>query len=110
MVLLKIKIILLNLANSNVFKGRGGLVVGYRLWGRRVTDSRPNFNEDPPLLHAKSYVMAKRPLVDVTWKFGEGVPARVSFSSSDRGSKSGGESQNSPRATSKRDVNITKPN
>ncbi|GBO12125.1 hypothetical protein AVEN_69726-1 [Araneus ventricosus] len=41
-------------------------------------------------------------------KFGEGVPARVSFSSSDRGSKFRGPSQNNTRVVSKRDVNITK--
>ncbi|GBM79985.1 hypothetical protein AVEN_47453-1 [Araneus ventricosus] len=39
------------------------------------------------LLHAKSYVVAKRPPVGVAWKFGEGVPAQVSSLSSDRGSK-----------------------
>ncbi|GBN86453.1 hypothetical protein AVEN_240811-1 [Araneus ventricosus] len=37
------------------------------------------------LLHAKSYIVAKRPPVGVAWKLGEGVPAQVS--SSDRGSK-----------------------
>ncbi|GBM76070.1 hypothetical protein AVEN_167490-1 [Araneus ventricosus] len=37
-----------------------------------------------------------------------GVPAQVSSSSSDRGSKLRGPSQNSPRVASKRDVNITK--
>ncbi|GBM28655.1 hypothetical protein AVEN_629-1 [Araneus ventricosus] len=45
----------------------------------------------------------------VAWKFGEGVPAQVSSSSSDRGSKLRGPSQNSPRVASKRDINITKP-
>ncbi|GBO11827.1 hypothetical protein AVEN_224339-1 [Araneus ventricosus] len=62
------------------------------------------------LLHAKSYVLAKRPPVVVVLKFGEGVPAQVSSSSSDRGSKLRGPSQNSPRVASKRDVNITKLN
>ncbi|GBM92968.1 hypothetical protein AVEN_203924-1 [Araneus ventricosus] len=41
----------------------------------------------PDLLHAKSYVVAKRPTVGVAWKFGEGVPAQASSSSSDCGSK-----------------------
>ncbi|GBL90991.1 hypothetical protein AVEN_184387-1 [Araneus ventricosus] len=62
------------------------------------------------LLHAKSYVVAKRPPVGVAWKFGEGVPAQVSSSSSDLGSKLRGPSQNSHRVASKRDVNISKLN
>ncbi|GBN95834.1 hypothetical protein AVEN_268557-1 [Araneus ventricosus] len=41
---------------------------------------------------------------------GEGVPAQVSSSSSDRGSKLLGPSQNSTRVASKWDVNKTKPN
>ncbi|GBM29887.1 hypothetical protein AVEN_246451-1 [Araneus ventricosus] len=60
------------------------------------------------LLHAKSYVVAERPPAGVAWKLGEGVPAQVS--SSDRGSKLRGPSQNSPRVASKRDVNISNPN
>ncbi|GBN00202.1 hypothetical protein AVEN_99275-1 [Araneus ventricosus] len=44
----------------------------------------------------------------VVQKLGEGVPARVSSSSFDRGSKLRGSSQNSPHVASKRDVNITK--
>ncbi|GBO27899.1 hypothetical protein AVEN_39861-1 [Araneus ventricosus] len=39
------------------------------------------------LLHAKSYVVSKRPPADVARKCGEGVPAQLSSSSSDRGSK-----------------------
>ncbi|GBN99745.1 hypothetical protein AVEN_45548-1 [Araneus ventricosus] len=62
------------------------------------------------LLRAKSYVAAKRPPVGVVRNFGEGVPAQVSSSSSDRGSKLRGSSQNSPRVASKRHVNITKLN
>ncbi|GBN08657.1 hypothetical protein AVEN_257547-1 [Araneus ventricosus] len=62
------------------------------------------------LLHVKSYVVAKCPPVGVAWKFGEGVPAQKSSSSSDCGSKLRGPSQNSPRVASKRDVNITKLN
>ncbi|GBO13408.1 hypothetical protein AVEN_63571-1 [Araneus ventricosus] len=49
------------------------------------------------LLHAISYVVAKRPPVGVAWKFGEGVPTQVPSSSSDRGSKLRGPSQNNPR-------------
>ncbi|GBM09798.1 hypothetical protein AVEN_234637-1 [Araneus ventricosus] len=92
-----------------------GLVVRSRLWGRRVPGSKPNSTSYLirciwGLLHAKSYIVAKRPPVGVAWKFGEGVPAQVSSSSSDHGSKLRGPSQNSPRVASKWDVNITKPN
>ncbi|GBN47066.1 hypothetical protein AVEN_40716-1 [Araneus ventricosus] len=31
-------------------KGRGGLVVTPRLWGRRVPGSRPDSTEDPPCM------------------------------------------------------------
>ncbi|GBO19210.1 hypothetical protein AVEN_188926-1 [Araneus ventricosus] len=48
-------------------------------------------------VQAKSYVVAKCPPVDVAWKFGEVVPAQVSSSSSDHGSKLRGPSLNSPR-------------
>ncbi|GBM02193.1 hypothetical protein AVEN_190610-1 [Araneus ventricosus] len=77
--------------------------------GRRVPGSRPDslkIRRVWGLLHAKSSVVVKRPPVGVAWKFGEGVPAQVSSSSSDRGSKLRGPSQNSPRVASKRDVNI----
>ncbi|GBM06656.1 hypothetical protein AVEN_190875-1 [Araneus ventricosus] len=60
------------------------------------------------VLHVKSYVVAKRYPVGVEWKFGEGVPAQVSSSSSDHGSKLRGPSQNSPRFASKLDANVTK--
>ncbi|GBN99462.1 hypothetical protein AVEN_168897-1 [Araneus ventricosus] len=43
------------------------------------------------LLHAKSYVMAKRSPTGVAWKLGERVPIQVSSSSSDPGSKLRGE-------------------
>ncbi|GBM92342.1 hypothetical protein AVEN_116794-1, partial [Araneus ventricosus] len=54
-------------------------------------------------------VGAKRPPVGVVPNFGEGVPAQVSSSSSDRGSKLRGPSQNNPYVASKRDANVTKP-
>ncbi|GBN00755.1 hypothetical protein AVEN_208743-1 [Araneus ventricosus] len=50
------------------------------------------------------FTLMLRPPADV----GEGVAAQISSSSSDRGSKLRGPSQNSPRAASKRHVNITK--
>ncbi|GBN04805.1 hypothetical protein AVEN_270735-1 [Araneus ventricosus] len=99
------------IAGTSFSKLLRGLVARSRLWGRRVPGSKP----DSPkirrawgLLHAKSCPVAKRPPVGVAWKFGEGVPAHVSSSSSDRGSKLRGPSQNSPRVASKRDVNIAK--
>ncbi|GBM56874.1 hypothetical protein AVEN_270441-1, partial [Araneus ventricosus] len=91
-------------------KGRGGLVTRSRHRDRRVADLKPDSTEAPPctdLLHAKSYVVAKRPPAGVARNFGEGVTAQVSFSSSDRGSKLRGPYLNSPRVASKRDVNIT---
>ncbi|GBN58246.1 hypothetical protein AVEN_144231-1 [Araneus ventricosus] len=32
------------------FRGRGGLVVRSRLWGRRVPGSKPDSTEDPPCI------------------------------------------------------------
>ncbi|GBL90557.1 hypothetical protein AVEN_179468-1 [Araneus ventricosus] len=62
------------------------------------------------LLHVKSYVREPSvlPLVWCGSSEKEGVPAQVSSSSSDQGSKLRDPSQNSPRVASKRDVNITK--
>ncbi|GBM97121.1 hypothetical protein AVEN_30394-1 [Araneus ventricosus] len=72
--------------------------------GFQVRDPIPlKFRHVWGLLHAKSYVVVKRPPVGVAWKFGEWVPAQVSSSSSDRDSKLRGPSQNSPRVASKRD-------
>ncbi|GBN61413.1 hypothetical protein AVEN_215631-1 [Araneus ventricosus] len=57
------------------FTGRGGLVARSRLWVRRVPRSKPlKIRRVWGMLHARSYVVANRPPVDVTWKFGEGVP------------------------------------
>ncbi|GBO02309.1 hypothetical protein AVEN_163733-1 [Araneus ventricosus] len=93
------------------FKGRGGLVARYRLWGRRVRNPIPlKIRLVWGLLHAKSYVVAKHHPAGVVWKFGERALAQVSSSSSGSGSKLRGPSQNSPRVASKRDVNITKLN
>ncbi|GBL92163.1 hypothetical protein AVEN_91509-1 [Araneus ventricosus] len=62
------------------------------------------------VLSAKSLVGAKRHPIGGVWKFGEGMRAHLSSSSSDRSSKLRGPSQNSPRVASKRDINITKLN
>ncbi|GBM60854.1 hypothetical protein AVEN_179009-1 [Araneus ventricosus] len=88
--------------------GRGDLVARSRSRDRRVAGSKPDSTEVRRvwgLLHVKSYVVVKCPPAGVVRKFGEGVSAQVSSSSSDRGSKL--RAQNSPRVASKRDVNIT---
>ncbi|GBM49616.1 hypothetical protein AVEN_248995-1 [Araneus ventricosus] len=59
------------------------------------------------LLHAKSCVGAKPPPAGVVRKFRGEVPPQVSSSSSYRGSKLRGPSQNSPRVASIRGVNVT---
>ncbi|GBM52283.1 hypothetical protein AVEN_190697-1, partial [Araneus ventricosus] len=46
--------------------------------------------------------------VGMVWKFGEGVPVQVSSSSSHRGSKLQGPSQNSPHVASKWDDDMIK--
>ncbi|GBM81293.1 hypothetical protein AVEN_242404-1 [Araneus ventricosus] len=83
------------------------MVIGSRLWDRRVQSSA----KDPPymccLLHVKSGVI-KRLSASVVRKFGDEMPAQVPSSSSDRGSKLRDSSQKRPRVTSKRDINITK--
>ncbi|GBM18802.1 hypothetical protein AVEN_166549-1 [Araneus ventricosus] len=92
------------------FGGRGGLVVRSRPRDRRSQVRNPiplKIRRVWGLLHAKSYVVAKRPPIDVARKFGEGVPAQVSSSSSDRGLKLRGPPLNSPRVASKWDVNLT---
>ncbi|GBM47865.1 hypothetical protein AVEN_91848-1 [Araneus ventricosus] len=81
---------------SYAYAGRGSLVARSRLWGRRFQARNPiplKIRRVWGLLHAKSYVVAKRPPVGVAWKFGEGVPAQVSSSSSDHGSKLQGPSE-----------------
>ncbi|GBN35364.1 hypothetical protein AVEN_225762-1 [Araneus ventricosus] len=95
-------------STPNRIKGRGGLVAGSRFQVRNPIPLKIHRVWGP--LHAKSYVVAKRPPVGVTWKFGEGVPTQVSSKTSDRGSKLRVPSQNRPRVASKREVNITKLN
>ncbi|GBN53985.1 Alpha-actinin, partial [Araneus ventricosus] len=63
-------------------------------------------NDRQGLLQAKSYIVVKRTPVGMACKFGEGVPARVSFSSSDLVSKLRGLSKNNPRVASKWDINV----
>ncbi|GBM82292.1 hypothetical protein AVEN_149617-1 [Araneus ventricosus] len=63
------------------------------------------------LLHVKIARNGQTPLFRLSVrKFGVGGATQVSFSSSDRGSKLRGPSQNSHRVASKRDVHITKLN
>ncbi|GBM87871.1 hypothetical protein AVEN_182890-1 [Araneus ventricosus] len=90
--------------------GRVGIVVRSRLraLGLQVRDPISlKIRRVLGLLHVKSYVGRPNVLL-LVWKFGEGVPAQVSSSSSDRSSKLQSSSQNSPRVASKWDVNITK--
>ncbi|GBM63580.1 hypothetical protein AVEN_173079-1 [Araneus ventricosus] len=84
-------------------EGRGGLEVRPRLraGGPQVRNPfPPKIRRVWGPLHAKSYVVAKRPSAGVAWKFGERAPVQVSSSSSDRGSKIRGPNQNSPRVVS----------
>ncbi|GBO30512.1 hypothetical protein AVEN_226915-1 [Araneus ventricosus] len=81
-------------------ESRGCPFVRSLLCGQRVQGSKHDSTEVPPSMghvDVKSYIVAKRPPVGVSWKFGEGVPAQASSLSSDRGSKLRGLSQNSPR-------------
>ncbi|GBL76238.1 hypothetical protein AVEN_234502-1 [Araneus ventricosus] len=89
-------------------------VVRSRLWGCRAPSSKHDSTEDRrcmwtccTLNHTQG---TKCPPGGVVRKFKEGVPAQVSSFSSDRGSKLRGQSKNSHRVTSKRDVNVTKVN
>ncbi|GBN94757.1 hypothetical protein AVEN_92672-1 [Araneus ventricosus] len=93
---------------SFIRRGRGGLDPGIR--GSQVRNPiPPKFHRALGLLHAKSYAATKRPPVGVARKLEEGAPSQVSSSSSDRRSKLLGPSLNSPRVTSKRDINLTQP-
>ncbi|GBN94595.1 hypothetical protein AVEN_271156-1 [Araneus ventricosus] len=79
-----------------------GVYCGNKSGGSQVRNPIPlKIRRAWGLLHSKSYIVAKRPPV------GEGVPAQVSSSSSDVGSKLRSQSLNSPRVSSKWDVNLT---
>ncbi|GBN24750.1 hypothetical protein AVEN_119557-1 [Araneus ventricosus] len=71
---------------------RGGLEVRPLLRGRRDPGSKHDSSVDPPCMSAwctlnlTSWV--ERPAAGGVRKFGEGVPAQVSSSPSDRGSRS----------------------
>ncbi|GBN07974.1 hypothetical protein AVEN_123104-1 [Araneus ventricosus] len=62
------------------------------------------------VLHPKPYFAVERPPTGVLRKFGEGVPPQALSSSSDLSSKLPGSYQNSPRVSSKWDVNVTELN
>ncbi|GBM25316.1 hypothetical protein AVEN_232455-1 [Araneus ventricosus] len=68
-----------------------------------VPGSKPDPTEDP-----KYMLRVKRFLIGVVGQLGEGALAQAPPSSSDRGSKLRGPSQNSPRVASKWHVNIAK--
>ncbi|GBM78500.1 hypothetical protein AVEN_266025-1 [Araneus ventricosus] len=95
-------------ASEEEERGRGGLVVRSRLWGRRAPVSKPDSTNDSLCMGpaVRSGQTPSRWCGVEAWR---GVPSQVSSSSSDRGSKLRGPSPNSPRVASKRDVNITKP-
>ncbi|GBM11675.1 hypothetical protein AVEN_16975-1 [Araneus ventricosus] len=83
------------------FAGSGGLMVSFGLaaGGPQARNSiPPKIRRVWGLLHVKSW----RGCLE------RGVPAQVSSSSSDLGSKLRGPPQNSPRVDSKLDVNIAK--
>ncbi|GBM59746.1 hypothetical protein AVEN_110019-1 [Araneus ventricosus] len=89
-------------------RSRGGLVARSRPRDQRVRNPIPlKIRRVWSLLHAKSYVVVKRPPVGVAGSLKRGVPAEVSSSSPDPGSKLRVPSLNSPHVTSKRDVNLT---
>ncbi|GBN03703.1 hypothetical protein AVEN_258833-1 [Araneus ventricosus] len=81
---------------------------------RRFRGSKHDFNEKSVVYWASCKLnhiyRFKGPPSGVVRKFGEEVPVQMPFSSSDRGSKLRGPSQNSPRVAAKWDVNITKLN
>ncbi|GBL93254.1 hypothetical protein AVEN_42691-1 [Araneus ventricosus] len=78
----------------NVRPGRGGLVVRPRPRDWRVAGSKPDSTEDPPRTGPAARQIIRSG--QTPSRFGEGVPAQVSSSSSDRGSKLRGPSRNSP--------------
>ncbi|GBN79373.1 hypothetical protein AVEN_82288-1 [Araneus ventricosus] len=62
-------------AGLTFIRGRGGLVVRSRLWGRRVPGSKPDSSEDPLCMGPATRQimrMAKLPPVRVAWKLGDG--------------------------------------
>ncbi|GBN32861.1 hypothetical protein AVEN_89555-1 [Araneus ventricosus] len=91
--------------------GRGALIVRSRLWDQRVLSSKPDSTDDPSCIgpvDVKSYVEGQ---TFSRWCGAEacrGSSNSCVVVSSDRGSKLRKPSQNSPRVSSKRDVNITK--
>ncbi|GBM29059.1 hypothetical protein AVEN_209566-1 [Araneus ventricosus] len=68
-------------------RGHSGILVTSRLWGLRVPGSKPDSTEDPPCMWAcctpNHTWGTKRPPAGVMRKFGEGMLAQVSSSSSD---------------------------
>ncbi|GBN97975.1 hypothetical protein AVEN_253961-1 [Araneus ventricosus] len=74
-----------------MLRDRGGLSGRARLRGRSVPGSKPDSTEDPPCIGPVEREIirreGRRPPSGVVRKFGEGMPAQVSSSSSDRDSK-----------------------
>ncbi|GBN21770.1 hypothetical protein AVEN_155632-1 [Araneus ventricosus] len=53
--------------HSYLKKGRGGLVVGYRLRGRRVPGSKPDFTKDPPCMRACQIICRAPNALPLVW-------------------------------------------
>ncbi|GBM84515.1 hypothetical protein AVEN_246175-1 [Araneus ventricosus] len=77
--------------------------------GPEASGSKPDSTEEPSPKFFKSIGAICHPEC-VMRKFGDGLPAQMPFSSSDRGSKLRCQAQNSPPVTSKRDFDINKLN
>ncbi|GBM30618.1 hypothetical protein AVEN_18313-1 [Araneus ventricosus] len=91
-------------------QGGGGLEARSRLCGRRAPGSKPDSTEVPLCMGPVERYIIRSSQTPSHWcgvEAWRGVPAQVS--SSDRGSKLRGPSQNIPLVALKRDVNITKP-
>ncbi|GBN57437.1 hypothetical protein AVEN_114057-1 [Araneus ventricosus] len=101
--------LLYEISNLSASLLSGGLVLRSRLWDQRVPGLKPDSTEG--LLHVKSYVEVKHPLVGVVQKFGEGYqlwchPRHLTEVKITRLLLS----HNSPCVALKCDVNITKVN
>ncbi|GBM62631.1 hypothetical protein AVEN_187037-1 [Araneus ventricosus] len=91
--------------------GSGDLVVWSRPRGRGVLGSKPDSTEELPRKRVWCTLNPSGPnILMLVWfrSLEREVPAQVSSTSSDKGSKLRGPSQNSPRVSSERDVNMTK--
>ncbi|GBM01759.1 hypothetical protein AVEN_271995-1 [Araneus ventricosus] len=93
-------------------QSRGGLVIRSNLRGRRVSGSKPDSSENPPCMWLLQVALYVEGQTSSRWRDAEawrrGMPAQVLNSTSKRGSKLRGPSQDKLRTSSKGDVNVTK--